>query len=149
MTAKGFVVKSMTVTIGAVNYECEIVGLDENESHDEQKQAVACGDAVTDVGPSSFSIDITANAVLALSSLYYLLTSPANYGLNATILYAPDAVNNPTVKRTASVVLVPAGASYQVGSFAQFTVSLPCRSAPTWQTPPTIAADEAEPAAVA
>ena len=36
--------------------------------------------------------------------------------------------------RTANVVLVPAGGDFSVGAFAVFTVSLPCKTAPTWKT---------------
>jgi hypothetical protein len=154
MTGRGFVVKAMTIKIDSVSYECEVTGLNEVESHDTQTSNTACANgSITDVGPSSFTIDVTANAVLALDSLYYLLTSPANYGKAAVLTYAPDATNHPTVTRSANVTLVPAGAQYQVGGFAVFDVSLPCTSPPTWATPPTaddatLADVEPEPATV-
>ena len=145
MTGKGYVVKSMTIKIGAVQYECEVKGLTETESHDTQTALMACpGGAITDVGPSSFTLDIDANVVLAASSLYVLLTTPSNYGLAAHVEYAPDATNNPTVMRQADVTLVPAGGAFVPGSFAEFSVSLPCTAPPTWKVAPTLAEAEAE-----
>ena len=152
MTGKGYVVKTMTVKIGSVQYECEVKGLTETENHDTQTALMACpGGAMTDVGPSSFSLDIDANAVLDPSSLYVLLTTPSNYGIAAHVEYAPDATSHPTFMRQADVVLVPVGAAFVPGQWAEFSVSLPCTAPPTWKVPPTLLdaqAAEPEPAAV-
>lgn len=145
MSGKGFVVKAMTVKIGAASYECEVTALKETESHDTVTSRTACpGGTINDVGPSSFTIDVTANVDLHAGSLYALLTTAANYGLAATIVYAPDATNQPTLTRTAPIVLVPAGADFTVGAFATFDVVFPCTAPPTWTTPPTALAEQAE-----
>jgi len=145
VSGKGYVVKAMTIKIGSVQYECEVTGLTETESHDTQTSLTACpSGAITDTGPSSFSLDIDANVVLDPSSLYVLLTTPANYGIAAHVEYAPDATNHPTFMRQADVTLVAAGGAFVPGSFATFSVSLPCTAPPTWKVPPSALEAEAE-----
>lgn len=146
MPGKGFVVKGMHVDIDGVHYECEVTGVDESESHDTQNSTTACptDGAVVDIGPSSYTVDVTANVDVATGSLYRLLTDPANVGKLADIAWYPDLVNNPTVSRTGQVRLVPPSGSFPVNGFATYTASLPVIGALAWDdvTPPeALAAD--------
>lgn len=146
MSGKGYVVKAMTVTIGAVSYECEITGLTVTPTQNIQTTVTACADGgITDAGPATYTLDITANVVLDPTSLFVLLTTPANIGTTAHVEWKPDATNKPLVVRQADVTLVAVGESLTPGDWATFDVSLPVKVGPTWKVAPTMAEAEAEP----
>lgn len=131
MTAKGFVVKNMTVKVAGNQYECEVTGVTETESHDTQTQAVACGDSATDVGPASWTVDVSANIDMAATSLFRVLRAAAQ-GTPMVVEWVPDVTGHPTIKATANVKSVKPPGDFTVGSFAAFTVSLPCDAEPVY-----------------
>lgn len=133
MPGKGFVVRAMTITIDDEDYACEITGLREVPSRSTQTAVTACADgSITDTGPATWTIDVTAHVDLADGSLYALLTDPDNDGVPAVIEYTPDVVNYPEKVRTADIELVTVGADFTPGSFATFQVSFPVTGAPSW-----------------
>lgn len=145
MSGVGYVVKGMIVDLDGERYECEITSVAESESHDVQTSRTACptGGAITDVSPSSFTVDVEANVDVATGSLYRLLTDPANSGAEAELTWHPDLTNNPNVSRVGTVRLVPPAGTFPVGDWAAFSVSLPVVGALTWDdaTPPPADAD--------
>lgn len=134
MTAVGSVVRTMGVGIdtgtGVVQYECAVTKVAENESHDTQTTQVACPDGTaSDVGPSTWAIDVDYNVDWAPTSLHRILRAHA--GETATLTWQPDPEHNPGVTETATVTLVPGAAQQQVGAYRTASVSLPCIGQPT------------------
>jgi hypothetical protein len=135
MTAVGYVVKTMVLTIDPdpggtpVAYECAITAVNETASNTTQTSQTACPDGtITDVGPTSWSIDIVHNVSLMPASLHRILRE--NEGKSATVVIEPFPVAEPGQKISWDVTLVPPGGSYPVGSFAVSTATLPVKGSP-------------------
>jgi hypothetical protein len=134
MGAVGYVVKTMTVTLkigtaAAVDYECEITGVTETETHAEQTSTTACADGtITDVGPSSWSVTVNHNVSLLPASLFRVLREHA--GEAATLTIEPFPVQEPGRKIAWDVTLIPSGGDFTVGSFAVSTPALPVKGSP-------------------
>ena len=135
MAATSFVVKTMTVEIGTASYECDITGLKEVPNTPVLQTATACPDGVqSDVGQTTWTLDISANVSQETGSLWELLNDPTNWGKRVTATWAPDATNNPTKGRTALVSLVPPGGDFTVNSWATYQISLPIHGYPANKT---------------
>lgn len=135
MSAVGYVVKSMVVTIDPepggtpVAYECAITSVIETPSNTTQTSQTACPDGtIVDVGPTSWSIDIAHNVSLLPTQLHRLLRD--NEGKSATVVIEPFPIAEPGHKIEWDVTLVPPGGSYPVGSFATSTATLPVKGSP-------------------
>lgn len=124
MAGVGYVVNSMTLKIGATQYETAVTSIEEVPNVPLQTATMANGDILTDVGPVSWTLKVEANVDVAPASLWRILTA-AVAGATATYEFVPDVTGNPTVKRTGTVVLIPPGGKFTPGSFASFTVNLP------------------------
>jgi hypothetical protein len=147
LTGKGYVVKQMTVQIDGTAYECEVTGVNLTETHDTQTTHTACASGtVVDVGPSSWTVDVTANVDPKAGSLWRLLMDPAKAGKAAVVTFVPDVIANPLVKVTANVTLVPPTGTFTVNAFATFTVSLPVIGTPTITDTATLEAPAETPA---
>ena len=129
MAGLGYVVNSMTLKIGATQYETAVLSVEEVPSVPIQSATMINGDTLTDVGPVQWSLTIEANVDVAPASLWRILTA-AVAGTTATYEFVPDVTNNPTVKRTGTVVLIPPGGKFKPGEFATFTVTLPIQGQP-------------------
>lgn len=129
MTAVGYVVKTMSVTIKsgespAVAYECAVTGVKFPETHSTVTTATACADgSLTDVGPSTFAAEIDFLVSNLPGSLFRLLND--NAGALATLSVEPFPVAEPGTLRECDVTLIAAGEDYTVGAFGKASVSLP------------------------
>lgn len=134
MTAIGYVVKTMTIelkpgTDAATTHQCEITGVVETETHQEQTSNTACADGtITDTGPSSWSVAVAHNVSLLPTSLFRLLRAHA--GDEAVLTVEPFPVQEPGHKIAWTVTLIPSGGDFTVGSFATSTPALPVKGAP-------------------
>lgn len=124
MPGVGYVVSTMTLKIGATQYETAVQKIEEVPSVPVQTAVMASGDVIADVGTVAWTLKVTANVDVAPASLWRILTA-ATYGTTATFEFVPDPSGNPTVKRTGTLVLIPPGGTFEPGSFATFTVDLP------------------------
>ena len=129
MAGLGYVVNSMTLKIGATQYETAVLSVEEVPNVPIQSATMINGDTLTDVGPVQWSLNIEANVDVAPASLWRILTA-AVAGTTATYEFVPDVTTNPTVKRTGTVVLIPPGGKFKPGEFATFSVSLPIQGQP-------------------
>ena len=129
MAGVGYVVNSMTLKIGATQYETAVLSIEEVPNVPVQSATMINGDTLTDVGPVQWSLNIEANVDVAPASLWRILTA-AVAGSTATYEFVPDVTGNPTVKRTGTVVLIPPGGKFKPGEFATFSVSLPVQGQP-------------------
>lgn len=130
MPAVGYVVSSMTLKIGTVQYETAVTSIEEVPNVPVQTVTMASGDVLTDVGPIAWSLKLEANIDVSVASLWRILTA-ATAGTTAVYEFVPDVVGNPTIKRSGTVVLIPPGGKFTPGSFATFSVSLPIIGQPT------------------
>lgn len=130
MTTHAYVVKEMHVKIDATDYQCEVTGVDEGETHSTATLTVACPDGtVNDVGPSSYTLTIGYSVSLLPDSFFRLLDEHA--GEAATISVEPNPVTEPGYMREYDVTLIGGPASWQVGAFGQGpSVTLPVNGAP-------------------
>lgn len=139
MTAIGYVVKEMVLTIepaggSPVDYACAITGVRESENHTEQTSQTGCADGtIVDVGPSSWSIEITHNVSLLPDSLFRLLRDHA--GEAATVTIEPFPIQEPGHTISWDVTLIPSGGDFTVGSFATSTPPLPVKGSPVHTDP--------------
>lgn len=128
MTGVGYVVTSLTLKIGATQYETAVLSVEEVPNVPVQTVTMASGDVLVDVGVVHWSLNVEANVDVAAASFWRILTAATN-GTTATYEFCPDPVTNPTVKRSGTVVLIPPGGKFKPGAFATFTVSLPITGA--------------------
>jgi hypothetical protein len=139
VTATYYVVKAMTITIGAgttaaTSHECEISGVVENETHAEVTGVVACADgSFSDVGPSTYTLTIGYNVSHRPGSLHRLLRD--HVGQTGTVVIEPDPVNDPGRLLTYAVTIVPGGANMTVGAVANSSVTLPVAGVPAYTDP--------------
>jgi hypothetical protein len=137
MTAVGRVVKTLSVEIAhdggaAAEFNTAVLAVRETPNRNTQTTTVASGESSTDVGPTSWTIDIDYNVSWAANSLHRILLE--NDGETGTIVWQPDPVGSPTVGRSATVVLVAPPTDATVGNFQTGTVSLPVQGAITTVT---------------
>lgn len=130
MPGVGFVVSTLTLKIGATQYETAVLSVEEVPTVSVQTAVMASGDVVQDVGTVTWVLKVEANVDVAPSSFWRLLTGSVN-GATATYEFVPDPSGNPTIKRTGSVVLIPPGGKFKPGEFATFSVDLPIVGQPT------------------
>lgn len=130
MPGVGFVVSTLTLKIGATQYETAVLSVEEVPNVSVQTAVMASGDVVQDVGTVTWTLKVEANVDVAPASFWRLLTGSVN-GATATYEFVPDPSGNPTVKRTGSVVLIPPGGKFKPGEFATFSVDLPIVGQPT------------------
>jgi hypothetical protein len=134
MSAVGYVVKNMTVTLkigtaAETSHQCEITGVVETESHTEQTSQTACVDGtIVDAGPSSWSVAVAHNVSLLPTSLFRLLREHA--GEEAVLTVEPFPIQEPGHKIAWTVTLIPSGGDFTVGAFATSTPPLPVKGAP-------------------
>lgn len=134
MSAVGYVVKSMVVTIqegagSAVAYECAIRGVTEEESSDTVTTRTACPDGTkTDSGPSAWSVTVDYNVSNLPASLHRILRE--NAGAAATLSVEPFPVEEPGVTVEYDVTLRPGAAAYNVGAFGEASVTLSVTGSP-------------------
>lgn len=130
MPGVGFVVSTLTLKIGATQYETAVLSVEEVPTVSVQTAVMASGDVVQDVGTVTWVLKVEANVDVAPASFWRLLTGSVN-GATATYEFVPDPAGNPTIKRTGSVVLIPPGGKFKPGEFATFSVDLPIVGQPT------------------
>lgn len=130
MPGVGFVVSTLTLKIGATQYETAVLSVEEVPTVSVQTAVMASGDVVQDVGTVTWVLKVEANVDVTPASFWRLLTGSVN-GATATYEFVPDPVGNPTIKRTGSVVLIPPGGKFKPGEFATFSVDLPIVGQPT------------------
>lgn len=130
MTTRAYVVKEMHLVIDAEDYQCEISGVNETETHTTATMTVACPDgSVTDTGPSTYTLDVSFTPSLLPDSFFRLLREHA--GETATVTFEPYPVQEPGYQLSYDVTLIDTGGSWQVGSFNTATVQLPVTGKPT------------------
>jgi hypothetical protein len=127
MPAAGYVVRRLDVkvktTAGSLTeYNTAVLSVKENPTRTNIQTPVASGDVLTDVGPTTWTIDVEAMAEYASGSFLRLLLD--NDGKTGNVEWYPNPVAAPTLKRTAAVVLVAPAIDNTVGAPASFTVSL-------------------------
>lgn len=134
MSGIGYVVKHMTVSIkrgasAGVDYECAITGVQEGETSDTVTSQTACADgAITDVGPSAWTLTIGYNVSNLPTSLHRVLRDHA--GEDATVSIEPFPVQEPGYRIEYDVVLKPGAADYTVGAYGAASVQLPVNGKP-------------------
>lgn len=132
MTAVGYVVKSITLKIGATDYKCAIIGAVLTPAASVVEWTTACPDGQgSDVGVTKWTLDLDYAYDPAAASLSTILADTE--GTVAVFEFTPDVVNNPTRIRTGSVRIIPGPEGGTVDSLAQSSVSLPLVGAPTWK----------------
>lgn len=130
MPGVGYVVSTLTLKIGATQYETAVLSVEEVPNVSVQTAVMASGDVVQDVGTVTWTLKVEANIDVAPSSLWRVLSAATN-GTTATYEFVPDPGGNPTIKRTGTLVLLPPGGKFKPGEFATFTVDLPIVGQPT------------------
>lgn len=150
MSAVGYVVKSMSITIkrgsaAAISYECAITGVTETPTADTQTVQTACPDgSISDVGPASWTLGIDYLVSNLPGSLHRILREHA--GEPATVQIEPFPISEPGVLVEYDVTLTPAGAGYVVGQFGAASATVPLKGQPRTidPTPPAgnVTADE-------
>lgn len=146
MSTYSYVVKELTVDLDGSTYECEVTQVGMTPTAPTQTTATACPDgAQTDVGPATWTFEVTANTTSGLApagtSLFDLLMDPTNYATPAVVTFCPDPINAPTKGWELDVRLIPPTSTWPVGDWATYTVSLPVLGSPR---PVTIAAARSE-----
>jgi hypothetical protein len=131
MTAVGYVVTTMTLKIGTVQYETAVLDVSLEATTATQTAVMASGEVLTDAGTPIWTVAGNANVSVATGSLYRILVAVAA-GTTAAFEFVPDVVGNPTVKVSGTVVLMAPSAAFKPGDFATFPFSLPVVGQPTW-----------------
>lgn len=135
MPAAGYVVRQLSVKLktaagSLTEYNVAVLGVKDVPSRTTVQQVVASGEVMVDSSVTTWSLEITALADYKAGSLLrFLLDNDGAKG--ASFEWYPDPVNNPTLKRAATCQLLAPSTDNMVGSPAQFTISLPCSTAPT------------------
>lgn len=131
MSAVGYVVKSITLVIDAVDYKCAIIGARLVPTPNIVEWSTACPDGSgSDVGVTKWTLELDYAYDPAAGSLSTILA--AGDGTTAAFEFCPDVVNNPTRIRTGTVRLLAGPEGGTVDSLAQSSVSLPLIGAPAW-----------------
>lgn len=139
MSGVGHVVRQMIVKLNPdgdtpVAYECAVTSVKETPNRSVVTTQTACPDGtLQDVGPTSWSVDITYNTSFLPGSLHRLLLD--NDGAVGDLEWEPDPINEPGTKRTATVVLTAGGVDSTVGNYATAQVSLPVQGTITTVDP--------------
>jgi hypothetical protein len=134
MTAVGYVVRTMVITIDATAYECAIRGVTEVPTSQTVTTQVACPDGTkTDQGPVSWAVTIDYNVSNLPASLHRLLRD--NVGADAVLVVEPFPVDEPGTTITYNVKLAPGGAAYPVAAFSEASVTLPVTGSPVTTDP--------------
>jgi hypothetical protein len=134
MTAIGYVVREMTVTVDGATHACAVRGVTEVPTTTTVTTQVACPDGTkTDNGPVSWALTIDYNVSNLPGSLHRLLRD--SVGAAAEIVVEPFPVDEPGTTITYQVRLTPAGGAYVVGSFGEASVTLPVTGAPVTTDP--------------
>lgn len=129
MTAIGYAVKTMSLKIGAVQYECAVTGVTETPTTSSVTTTTACPDgSKTDSGPTTWELGIDYNVSNLPASLHRILRD--NAGSTATVILEPFPVEEPGTTITYEVTLTPAGGAYVVGAFGTASVTLPVHGTP-------------------
>lgn len=134
MTAIGYVVKSMVITVDAVAHECAIRGVTENATADTVTTRTACPDGTKqDTGPTAWTLTVDYNVSNLPDSFHRLMRE--NEGAAAVISVEPFPVEEPGTLISYDVTLRAGGAAYVVGAFGEASVELPVSGAPVTVDP--------------
>jgi hypothetical protein len=131
MTAAGYVVKDITITIDSVDYACAVVSCVLTPAVQTVEWTTSCPDGNgSDTGATKWTLDLDVATSSNPLELARILMD--NDGAVVTFSFVPDGVNNPTETVGGSVRCAPVPFGGTAGSVAQGSVSLPVIGQPVW-----------------
>lgn len=131
MTAAGYVVRDITLTIDGEDYECAVLSCVLTPETPEITWATSCPDGQgSDVGSTKWTLDLSVATDSSPTGLARILQE--NSGDIVTFSFVPDGVNNPTQIAGGSVRLKPIAYGGTADQLAQADVSLNVIGQPVW-----------------
>jgi hypothetical protein len=136
MSGTGHVRRTIKLTIGAAEYQCEITNATLTPSTQTATATALCANGVVqDVGVPVWTLDVDYLVDHNSSSFFRFLV--ASTGLLSAFEYEPDPVNAAGVLYKGFVRILPGPAGGEAGSFESGSVSLPIEGTPAITDPVT------------
>lgn len=131
MTAAGYVVKQITLTIDAVAYECAVISCVLTAQPNVITWQTSCADGQgADTGLTSYTLDLEVATSPDPDGLARILFD--NDGQVLAFTFVPDGINWPAETVSGDVRAQPVPFGGTAGSLASASVSLPVVGVPVW-----------------